>query len=129
MNRSLKARPEEDVVETWVRLARQSNYSLKRLITLTGMSERQLERRCLTDLDRCPKEWLNEQRMITAAKLLPKSDSIKTIALSLGFKQTSHFSRSFKETHRVTASEFLVNLNKANTRRSSKARNDAEAKS
>jgi len=55
-----------------------------------------------------PQDWLNEQRLIRAGKLLKQLRSVKSVAFPLGFKQVSHFSREFKFQYGIAPATFLL---------------------
>ena len=82
-----------------LRLARESQYRAKELSEKLGISLRQLQRVFERDYNCKPQEWLNEIRMQTAYDLLSETEQVKEVAYSLGFKQTSHFSREFKRVY------------------------------
>ncbi len=71
------------------------------------VSVRQLQRYFLDEIGRTPKAWLNEQRMIAARKLLFEGQSVKAVAIQLGFKQASHFCREFKRSYRMTPMQYV----------------------
>jgi len=54
-----------------------------------------------------PQRWLNDLRQQKALELLTGGQSIKQVAYSLGYKQSSHFTRQFKQFHGLAPSEFL----------------------
>lgn len=91
----------------WTLAARKAAYSARILADNSRTNIRQIERYCRKELGRSPQEWLNEQRIIAARKLLAETGSVKRAALELGFKQVSHFCRHFKKAYRMTPSEFL----------------------
>jgi AraC-like DNA-binding protein len=66
-----------------------------------------LERVFLKTLGCPPKKWLAEQRIAIARPLLLSGKSIKEVGFELGFRQTSHFCRQFKEVTHTTASEYV----------------------
>jgi AraC-like DNA-binding protein len=98
----------------WSIAARQAGYNLRKLSRNTGIHIRQLERFCRRELGRAPEEWLSEQRIIAARSLLLETDSIKKVAMELGFKQLSHFCRQFKKVYGMTPSEFLLAQDRRN---------------
>ena len=89
----------------WLLHARRSGYKSRDLARVTGISVRQLERYFHEDFGITPQVWLNEQRMIAARHLLRESESVKAVAIDLGFKQVSHFCREFKRYHGIKPSE------------------------
>jgi AraC-like DNA-binding protein len=99
----------EWAIEVWEELAVAANYDARVMASLCQISERQLQRRIKRVLDRSPREWLNEQRILSARQLLLDGLSVKQTAAELGYKQTSHFCRQFKLFTRQTPSEFVFN--------------------
>lgn len=90
----------------WRHLAQVSSYNARLLACLCQISPRQLRRYFQKRFGRSPQDWLNEQRMISAGKLLADAQSVKEVAFTLGFKQVSHFSREFKHFYGLPASKF-----------------------
>jgi len=77
-------------------LAKQARFNARRLAAVCGVSLRQLQRYYNDSVGLTPQEWLNEGRFREAQRLLLKGLSVKEVSFKLGFKQASHFSRSFK---------------------------------
>ena len=93
--------------QVWTWMARRSGFSVKSLAAYFRTTPRQIERCCREELGRSPQEWFNEQRLIAARNLLLEEESIKMVAIELGFKQVSHFCRQFKQQYGLTPSEYL----------------------
>jgi AraC-like DNA-binding protein len=91
----------------WEELARAAGFRCSELARLCRLSTRQLRRQIRRQFGRSPQDWLNEHRIIAAQQLLLNGHLVKTVALELGFKQTSHFCRQFKLLRRMTPSEFV----------------------
>jgi AraC-like DNA-binding protein len=62
----------------------------------------------LKTFKRSPQQWLNIKRLEAAGKLLQRERSVKVVAIDLGFKQLSHFSREFKVQYGLAPTEFLT---------------------
>ncbi len=92
----------------WSVAARRARFNIQNFAEHSQMNIRQIERRCQEELGRTPEEWLSEQRMIAARLLLLELDSIKTVALELGYKYPSHFCRQFKQFYGLTPSQYLL---------------------
>jgi len=90
----------------WEGLAERSHYDANELAKLCGVSTRQLQRHFRRSFHCSPQNWLNERRLDAAQSLLLTGDSVKKVALDLGFKQPSHFCRQFKSRNKMTPSEF-----------------------
>ena len=93
-------------LEEWGVLAVAAHYNAGELAKLCGLSVRQLERHFHGNLGRTPQDWLNEQRIKAAQHQLLLGQSVKRVALELGFKQVSHFCRQFKSFNNLTPSQF-----------------------
>jgi AraC-like DNA-binding protein len=87
--------------------AASARYDARELARLFEVSPRQLQRKFNRYLKRSPRDWLNEQRIIAARRLLLSGGTVKEVAFELGFKQVSHFCRQFKIYHHMTPSEFV----------------------
>ena len=92
----------------WEKLAPTALYKAKNLARLCRLSSRQLQREFRRFLERSPQDWLNEQRIIAAEKMLLAGIPVKVVALELNFKQASHFCRHFKSWRTMTPSEFVL---------------------
>ena len=96
------------LLQRWSVAARLAGFSSRNLAKLYQVSSRQMERCCRKDLGRSPEEWLNEQRIVAARKLLLEKTSIKGVSLDLGFTDVSLFCRHFKRYHGMTPSAFIA---------------------
>ena len=96
-----------EYLELWKNLAGAARYDARELAKLCALSTRQLQRRFKQQLQRSPQDWLNEQRIEAARRLLLSGGQVKRVAFELGFKQVSHFCRQFKVYNNVTPSQFL----------------------
>jgi AraC-like DNA-binding protein len=100
------ARKDIQTLEEWLRMARQVKYRANPLAKSLKICPRQLQRYTQELFDSSPQCWLNEQRLSDAAILLKKDLLVKKVALELGFKCTSHFSREFKLYYGIPPSKF-----------------------
>jgi len=96
--------------DKWEKLAQTALYNSNKLADLCGVSMRQLQRHFRCRFRCSPQSWLNERRLLAAEALLLSGDSVKKVALDLGFKQSSHFCRQFKSRNSMTPSEFVHSL-------------------
>jgi AraC family transcriptional regulator, arabinose operon regulatory protein len=95
-----------DRIDNWAGLAKECNFRLKDLAKRCKVSERQLERYLLVRFGVRPKRWLDELRAEMALTLISEGEIMKVVADKLGFKQSSHFSRFFKQAFGTPPSEY-----------------------
>jgi AraC-like DNA-binding protein len=95
----------------WEDLAPIAHYDVQELAKLCGISTRQLQRFFRRHFHCTPQHWLNERRLLAARNLLRTGDSVKKVALDLGYKQASHFCRQFKSRNKMTPSQFALSQN------------------
>ncbi|HXF10542.1 MAG TPA: helix-turn-helix transcriptional regulator [Desulfuromonadaceae bacterium] len=88
-------------------LAVTAHYEAKELARLCDISPRQLQREFRRRFGCSPQNWLNERRIQAAQQLLLLGQPVKVVALELGYKQTSHFCRHFKQQLNMTPSQFI----------------------
>jgi AraC family transcriptional regulator len=96
------------VTGKWEQLAETAHYDSNELARLCGISTRQLQRHFRRNFHCSPQNWLNERRLVAAQSLLLSGESVKKVALDLGFKQPSHFCRQFKSRIKMTPSQFTL---------------------
>lgn len=89
-------------------LAADSAYNVNEMAKRFDITVRQLQRKFKKSLGRTPQDWLNEERMKAAYRLLQDSESVKEVAFELGFKQVSHFCRAVKNRYGKTPTEIRV---------------------
>ena len=102
------ARKDIHAIDEWPAMARQAAYRAELLAKSLKICPRQLQRYTRELFDSSPQQWLNEQRLADAAVKLRNNHLIKAVALDLGFKRISHFSREFKLRYGVPPSQFQV---------------------
>jgi AraC-like DNA-binding protein len=91
----------------WVDLAATAGFDAKELALLCHVSTRQMQRVFRRDFGMSPQQWLNNQRILAAQKLLRAGEPAKKVASDLGFKQLSHFYRQFKSSTGMTPGQFV----------------------
>ncbi len=87
-------------------LAREGGYSMPKLCTRVGVSERHLRRVFEEGIGISPKEWLRQERMVVARNLLRHGSPIKEVAMDLGFTTAKMFSRDFLSFYGVRPTDF-----------------------
>lgn len=87
-------------------IAREGDYRMSALCERVGVSERHLRRVFEEGLGISPKEWLRQERMVAARKLLRHGSPIKEVAIDLGFSNAKMFSRDFLSFHGVRPTDF-----------------------
>lgn len=102
-----------ELKEQWMKLAIEARYDSKNLASLRKITPRQLQRIFRAGFGRTPQDWLNEQRILAAQELLRAGVPAKIVAIDLGFKQASHFSRQFKEYVGLPPTQFVALANDA----------------
>lgn len=86
----------------------QYNLPIEKFAQLTGRSLTAFKRDFKKKFDVSPKQWLQEQRLIEARRLIEKKNKKPSmIYLDLGFESLAHFSRSFKKRFGKAPTEFL----------------------
>jgi AraC-like DNA-binding protein len=101
--------PEQNF-QKWVEAAEKAQYRPDRLAKGMNVGRRQLERWTRRCFNKAPQQWLDEQRINMAVRLLKQNESIKGVGYKLGFKQPSHFSRKFKLYQGLPPRDFVASL-------------------
>jgi AraC-like DNA-binding protein len=84
------------------------NLPIEKFAQLTGRSLTAFKRDFQKKFEMSPRQWLQEQRLIEARRLIEKMNKKPSIFyLDLGFESLAHFSRSFKKRFGKAPSEFL----------------------
>ncbi|MNQ50831.1 Exoenzyme S synthesis regulatory protein ExsA [compost metagenome] len=84
-----------------------SNISVSELATLSGRSLSAFKRDFEKHFNNTPANYLKEQKLARAVELLRSTGfSISEICYEVGFSDTSHFTKSFKQKHHLTPSEY-----------------------
>ena len=89
----------------------EQNYSTpefdgKLFAQMENMSERQFQRKSKALFELSPSALIKEFRLKKAAEELLKGHGITTVCFSCGFIDTAHFSRVFKQKHRLSPTEY-----------------------
>ena len=108
MNRKLVyQRLSNNTSVTWENIDAQARYQPTKMADLCSVSLRTVQRHFRKHYGLSVSGWLRSIRVEEAKRRILAGDSIKTVAFDLGFKQPSHFSRVFKESHGISPSFFL----------------------
>lgn len=84
-----------------------SNITIQELAILSGRSLSAFKRDFETYFEDSPGNYLKEQKLLKAADLLMSTDlSISEICYEVGFSDSSHFSKLFKQKYQLTPSGF-----------------------
>ncbi len=82
------------------------HFALPQLCETIGMSRSQLFRKMKALIDESPSDFIRNYRMQQARQLLQtKQFSVKEVAYKVGFKDLSHFSRTFQDFFGVSAGD------------------------
>ena len=92
-------------ITDWEILAKECGFSAKNMGERCGISTRQLRWYFQEYRGFALKKWLDDLRAEVAAEMLEKGDPVKSIAVDLGFKQRSHFSKFFKRVTGIAPSD------------------------
>jgi transcriptional regulator GlxA family with amidase domain len=86
----------------WGMLVAESGYRTNAVVERSGYSMRTLQRFVRERFDMSLRELVAELRLKRASELLLSGRSVKEVALEVGYRQTSHFVRCFREKFGVT---------------------------
>jgi AraC family transcriptional activator of tynA and feaB len=78
-------------------IALEGGYRVGFLASYVGVSERHLQRIFVRELGCSPENWLREERLQVARRLLRSAGTVKEVALALSYSQLSQFSRDFRQ--------------------------------
>jgi AraC-like DNA-binding protein len=98
-------------IQDWPEMAKESCFNADALAKQLNLSRWQLQRYIKSLFGQSPQGWLNEQRLILAAKRLKgwnQADPIKCLSSELGYKSESHFSHQFKQHYGLSPMAFLL---------------------
>lgn len=85
-----------------------SEFSSEDFASAIGMSRMQLHRKLKTLLGVSATEFLRNERLKIASKLLKEGNgNISDVAYAIGFNDVSYFSKCFKEMYQCTPTEFI----------------------
>jgi AraC-like DNA-binding protein len=105
----------EQELDKIVKFAEKADYRAVNLAKSLGICRKQLERLTRRHFGQTPQRWLDNQRLDKAVVMLKRNETIKEVAIKLGFKQFSHFSRKFKQYHGLPPKHYVLNFNRLGT--------------
>jgi AraC-like DNA-binding protein len=91
-------------IEDWEVLILESGYSISKLAKLCGVSPRHLQRHMKTVFNKRLGSFITSVRLAQAHQRLLNGESVKEVAMNLGYKHISHFSRTFRKHYGFCAS-------------------------
>lgn len=94
--------------QNWPELAHQTSFNAVELAQQLNISRWTLHRHMKSLFGQSPQKWLNEQRLLLAAKMLEECVSLKSLAYTLGYKTQSHFCHQFKRHYGSSPTQFLL---------------------
>ena len=97
-------------VADWDALILESEFSISALAKKCGVSARHLQRHVKTVFNKRLGSFISSVRLARAHERLLKGESVKEVALGLGYKHVSHFSRNFRSHFGYCASAILLQL-------------------
>ena len=80
---------------------------------LTGRSESTFRRDFKQYFDTTPQQWLKEQRLEKALRLLQKQEmSVTQVAYEIGYENISYFIRAFKGKVGLSPKQYMLSLHR-----------------
>jgi len=95
-----------DEIDNLEAVTRQSGYLISGTARNCGISSRQFRRFIREKYHITACAWRENVRMGDARRRICKGESVKAIALALGYAKTCDFCRAFKRVHGMTAMDF-----------------------
>ena len=86
------------------------DFTVKKLVSLIALSERQLQRKVKYIFNLTPAEFIRHYRLHKAKPLLIEGKPVASVAYMVGFSSPNYFSRCFKEVFGLTPSDFIAQL-------------------
>ncbi len=84
------------------RLAMRLGYRVGEICGALGCSERYLRAVFLRDVGLSPKEWMRQERMVVARRMLGGGREPSAVAMDLGFSSLNNFRREFQQVYGVS---------------------------
>jgi AraC-like DNA-binding protein len=95
-----------DRVTDWLEKARLAGYNPGQLARICGVSATQLRRFFQAQMQKSPRNWLNELRLQEASIMLVQGASVKEVSADLKFSDSAHFCHEFKRRFHCTPSVY-----------------------
>ncbi|MDV4152108.1 AraC family transcriptional regulator [Clostridium sp. AL.422] len=106
----VKLDPRIQVVVDYIILHPTEQYTISKMSRMAELSESRFRTLFKQQIGKNPLEYLNEIRVMTAArKLLISGDNISDIAYEVGFEDANYFSRIFKKYFCITPKQYRDN--------------------
>jgi AraC-like DNA-binding protein len=97
-------------------LAAKCGFRVGDISSKLGISEQHLRRTFQRDVGIGIKQWIEQERMVFARKMLLSAVHPEDVSEALGFAHPNSFRRSFKEAYRMTPPESLRRFHQRNQR-------------
>jgi AraC-like DNA-binding protein len=91
-------------ITDWEARAWKAGYKAQVMASHASVSVRHLRRYFSNFIGLSPQSFINRVRLEKAQRLLADGESVKGVAISLGYKQSSHFSAVFKRAYGTSPS-------------------------
>ena len=87
-------------------LALRCGYRVGEICAVLGCCERHLHALFVRDVGLAPKEWLKQERMVVARRMLKGGERPDRVAEELGFSTLNNFRREFRGVYGVSPLDF-----------------------
>jgi AraC-like DNA-binding protein len=124
MERSVQGRGRLQRITAWESLATQACYSGTELARISEVSLRHLQRYIRARYGMTLDDWISGIRIRHGYQQLAQGITVKETAFSLGFKQVSHFSRSFKKHYGFNPSTVPISIGSASNNQKTVSQDD-----
>lgn len=95
-----------DCITDWDDRLRRAGWRADALARSCRISQRELRRYIRARFGQSVREWMESRQMKLARALLREGIPAKEVSLTVGYRETAHFSRSFKRVHGMSPSVF-----------------------
>ena len=91
-------------------LAYENGFRVRPVAESIGCCERHLYLLFARDIGMSPKEWMRQQRIVAARRLLSSGVSVGSVGRMLGFSHGNNFTREFRTWYGLTPLRFCAEL-------------------